>query len=110
MYALSSIAWLVLGGFLEPVWLIALKKSDNFKNIPYAIVAVAVMIASPCCVAMAMDTIPMGIAYAVWTGMGAVFAICSSILLMKEKITRMTLMYAAMIMIGAIGLAALGGE
>jgi quaternary ammonium compound-resistance protein SugE len=109
MYDLTCIAWLIVGGLLEPVWLLALKKSDNFKNRVYGAVAVIVMFASPLCLSFAMKGIPIGIAYAVWTGIGTVCAVCIGFMFFKEKINKAVALYTTLIICGTIGLALTGG-
>lgn len=105
MYDIISIAWLIIGGLLEPVWLFAMKKSDNFRNKLYGAIAIITIFASPLCLSMSMQVIPIGIAYAVWTGMGSVFAVAFGKLLFKERITNRTVFFAALIIIGAVYLA-----
>ena len=105
MYELSAIIWIIVGGLLEPVWLLALKKSDNFKHLGYSVLAVVVMFASPLCLSFAMTAVPVGIAYAVWTGIGAVCAVGLGALLFKEQITKRIALYVGLIIIGAVGLA-----
>lgn len=109
MYDPAAIAWLIFSGFLEPVWLFAMVKSDNFKNKPYAVLAIVAIFASPLCLSMTLYAFPIGIAYALWTGMGAVFAVGFGALLFKEKVTKRTVFYASLIIIGAMYLALEGG-
>lgn len=109
LYDLNFIIWLIIGGLLEPVWLLALKKSNNFKNKKYAILALIVMFASPLCLSFAMKGIPVGIAYAVWTGIGAVCAVGLGSLLFKEKITKYIAFYTFLIISGTVGLTLVGG-
>lgn len=110
MYDLVSIMWIVIGGLLEPVWLIALKKSDSFKNKKWAILTVLAMYASPMVMGMALDEVPVGVAYAIWTGLGAIGAIASGVLLFKDQVTPRILAFVMLIMVGAIGLAVTGGS
>jgi quaternary ammonium compound-resistance protein SugE len=107
MYDAIAIFWIVVGGLLEPLWLIALKRSDNFKDKKYAAIAVFFMVASPFCLSLAMKSMPVGISYAVWTGIGAIGAVGAGALLFKESITPKTLLFVALIIAGAVGLALL---
>ncbi len=68
------------------------------------------MILSPVCLSFAMTGIPVGIAYAVWTGIGAVCAVGVGWLFFKEKISLKTVLFASLIIIGAVGLAYTGGS
>ena len=66
--------WLILivAGLFEVVWATALKMSNGFRNPLADIICVAGMALSVWLLAVAMKTIPMGTAYAVWTGIGAI--------------------------------------
>ena len=63
---------LVLSGFMESVWAIALDKSDGFSNILPTVVFFIGMICSMLGLGYAVKTLPIGVAYAVWTGIGVV--------------------------------------
>ena len=67
-------AWLTLliAGLLEVVWAIGLKQTDGFTKLVPSLVTVVAMIASFALLAHALKTLPVGTAYAVWTGIGAV--------------------------------------
>ncbi len=110
MYDAVSLTWLIIAGLLEPIWLFALKKSENFKNIPYSILAIVFMFLSPICMSFAMKNIPVGIAYSIWTGIGAACAVGVGFLFLKDKITRRMVGYIVLIVIGTIGLGITGGQ
>ena len=97
-------AWLLLAGLLEVVWAIGLKYTDGFTRlVPSAITGVA-MIGSVYFLALAVRAIPIGTAYAVWTGIGAVgVAILGMILFDEPK----TLLRAASILLIIAGIAGL---
>jgi len=99
-------AWIMLGaaGLFEIVWAVGLKYSEGFtKPIPSAITIVA-MIASMWLLADATRTLPIGTAYAVWTGIGAVGAALLGIMLFQESANLMRLACIALIIIGIAGL------
>jgi quaternary ammonium compound-resistance protein SugE len=99
-------AWfyLFLGGVLEIIWLIAMKYSNGFKNFwPSAIVVVA-LIASMFVVSLAIRTIPMGTAYAIWTGIGAAGGAIAGIVLFNESKDWLRLLSIALIIAGIVGL------
>ena len=79
--------WLILivAGLFEVVWAVALKMSNGFKNITADAVFVGGMAASVWLLAVAMKSIPMGTAYAVWTGVGAVGGFVAGIALFGES-------------------------
>ena len=98
--------WLILivAGLFEVVWAVALKMSDGFKNIAADAVFVGGMAASVWLLAVAMKSIPMGTAYAVWTGVGAVGGFVAGIALFGEPATALRLVSAALIVAGIVGL------
>ena len=69
-------AWtmLVVAGILEVVWAYAMKQSDGFTRLLPSLVTLVVMVASFALLSVSMRTIPLGTAYTVWTGIGAVGA------------------------------------
>lgn len=100
--------WLIIGGLLEPAWVLAMKKSKNFTNVPWTIITAILVVASPFFLSLAMKEIPVGTAYAVWTGIGAIGAIILGVLLYKEPVERKRMFFLCLIIIGSVGLA-LGG-
>ena len=98
--------WLILivAGLFEVVWAVALKMSDGFKNIAADAVFVGGMAASVWLLAVAMKSIPMGTAYVVWTGVGAVGGFVAGIALFGEPATALRLVSAALIVAGIVGL------
>jgi quaternary ammonium compound-resistance protein SugE len=99
-------AWfyLFLGGVLEIIWLIAMKYSNGFRNFwPSAIVVLA-LIGSMFVVSLAIRTIPMGTAYAIWTGIGAAGGAIAGIILFNESKDWLRLLSIALIIAGIVGL------
>ena len=82
-------AWICLlaAGCLEMVWVTAMKLSDGFTRVGYSVLTVAAMAASVWLLAQAVKTLPMGTAYAVWTGIGALGAVVLGIVIFKEPAT-----------------------
>ena len=95
---------LILAGLFEVVWAIALKMSDGFKNIAADAVFVGGMAVSVWLLAVAMKSIPMGTAYAVWTGVGAVGGFVVGIALFGESVSALRIASAALIVAGIVGL------
>ncbi len=98
--------WLILtlaGGF-EVAWAIALKYSNGFRNPVAAVLCVVSMILSVWLLSIAMRTIPMGTAYAIWTGIGAVGSVAAGIVLFGEPAAALRLLSAALIVVGIFGL------
>ena len=95
---------LFLAGILEVVWVIALKMSDNFSKLLPASIFVITIIGSFVLLNFAIRTLPIGLAYAVWTGMGAAGAVIAGIILFKEPCTFWHIFFLSMIIIGLIGI------
>ncbi|HEY4076684.1 MAG TPA: multidrug efflux SMR transporter [Rhizomicrobium sp.] len=95
-------AWLLLlvAGLLEVVWASAMKQSDGFTRIwPTSIMLVA-MLASVTLLAIAMKSLPLGTAYAVWTGIGAVGAFLVGVIVLHEAASPMRIAAATLIVAG----------
>lgn len=101
-----SLAWmfLVIAGLMEPCWVIGLKRSEGFKRIGWSAFTMAFIFASMYFLALAIDMdLPMGTAYAVWTGIGAVGALVAGIALFKEKAEVVRMCFILLIVIGIAG-------
>lgn len=99
-------AWIMLGaaGLLEIVWAIGLKYAEGFtKPVPSAI-TIAAMAASMWLLAQAARELPIGTAYAVWTGIGAVGAALLGMMLFNESANVARLACIALIVVGIVGL------
>jgi quaternary ammonium compound-resistance protein SugE len=78
---------LLLAAVLEAVWAIALKKSHGFTDVQATIVFLVALVASMALLAIALRSLPVGTAYAVWTGAGAVCAALAGMLVLGEPAT-----------------------
>ena len=99
-------AWvlLVIAGGLEMVWATTMKLSEGFSKPLWAAVTVAALVGSMVLLAQAVKTLPIGTAYAVWTGIGALGSVILGILVFKEPATAARLFFAALLLIGIVGL------
>lgn len=101
-----SVAWLVLivAGLLEVVWSLGLKYTGGFTRlVPSAITGVAI-VASMVLLAQAARTIPIGTAYAVWVGIGALGAAIGGVLLFDEAMPPLRLIFLALLVVAIVGL------
>lgn len=99
-------AWIILiiAGLFETAWAIGLKYSESFtKPLPTAITIVCLAI-SMVMLGYAMRSLPLGTAYAIWTGIGAVGAVIAGIVLFHEPVAPARLFFAGLIVAGIIGL------
>ena len=104
--------WVILGiaGLFECFWATFMKLSEGFTHVGYTILTVIGMIASMALLAHATKTLPLGTAYAIWTGIGAVGSVVVGILLFKEPATAARIFFAALIIVGLVGLKITAGE
>jgi quaternary ammonium compound-resistance protein SugE len=99
-------AWiyLLLAGLFEIVWAIGLKYTDGFTRLWPTVGTLVAMAVSIVLLAMAVKTLPIGTAYAIWTGIGAVGAVALGIALFGDPATLPRLVCVALIVVGIIGL------
>lgn len=100
----ASMLWVIVGGFLEPVWVVALKRYNDTHSLLWGAIAVIFMFLSPCCLAFAMESMSVGVAYSVWTGIGAVMTVLSGVVLYKDRLDRLKVLFIFLIIAGVIGL------
>ena len=96
--------YLLVAGLLEVVWAVGLKYTDGFTRLLPSALTIAAMAASVLMLGLALRQLPLGTAYAVWTGIGAVGAFIFGIVMMGEALTAARVASAALIVIGLIGL------
>ena len=94
----------VIAGLLEVVWAVGLKYTHGYIRLTPSVITVTAMIVSMALLAWAMKSLPVGTAYAVWTGIGAVGAAITGIVLLGESANPMRLASLALIVLGIIGL------
>ena len=99
-------AWfyLVLAGICEIGWAFGLKYSEGFTKPVASIVTVVVMILSFILLAQAMKTLPLGTAYAIWTGIGAAGTAVLGIFVLGEPKDLMRILCLLLIIAGVVGL------
>lgn len=99
-------AWLVLlcAGLLEIGWAIGLKYSAGFTRLTPSLLTIMSMAASFALLGVALKTLPLGTAYAVWTGIGTVGTAILGIALLGEPVDAMRLACIALIVTGIVGL------
>ncbi|WP_297075581.1 multidrug efflux SMR transporter [uncultured Enterococcus sp.] len=99
-------AWiyLVIAGIFEVVWATLMKASEGFSKLGFSIATVIGMIASFYFLARALKTLPMNLAYPIWTGVGAVGSILVGVWLYKEKLSLATWFFVGLLIVGIIGI------
>ncbi|MBE6091020.1 MAG: quaternary ammonium compound efflux SMR transporter SugE [Clostridium beijerinckii] len=99
-------AWLMLivAGLFETGWAIGLKYSEGFTKLIPSVFTIIGMIASFYFLSLALKSLPLGTAYAIWTGIGTVGTVALGIILFKEPVDIIRLICIGFIVIGIVGL------
>ncbi|WP_437890757.1 quaternary ammonium compound efflux SMR transporter SugE [Phytobacter sp. V91] len=99
-------SWLILliAGLLEVVWAIGLKYTHGFSRLVPSLITLTAMVASVVLLSWAMKSLPVGTAYAIWTGIGAVGAAIAGMVLLGESASPARLLSLGLIIAGIIGL------
>jgi len=100
---------LILAGILEIGWAVGLKYTQGFTRLWPSIGTIAAMVVSLALLGIAMKSLPMGTAYAVWVGVGVVGTAVLGIVLLGESVSALKLASIALIITGIVGLK-LSGE
>lgn len=97
-------AWvlLVIAGLFEVVWAYSMKVSEGFSRLGPSILTIVFMIASFSLLSYVMKTLPLGTAYTVWTGIGAVGSFLVGILILGEPASAMRMLAAVLIISGLV--------
>ncbi|AUV12378.1 MULTISPECIES: quaternary ammonium compound efflux SMR transporter SugE [Aeromonas] len=99
---------LLLAGLFEVAWAIGLKYTDGFSRPLPTLLTLSAMGVSVLLLAMAVKQLPLGTAYAVWTGIGAVGTVLMGIWLFNEPATLARVLCLLLIIVGILGLKFIG--
>ncbi|MGM0914154.1 MAG: quaternary ammonium compound efflux SMR transporter SugE [Pseudomonadota bacterium] len=101
-----GMAWmlLVLAGLLEVAWALGLKASEGFTRLWPSLFTVTTMLVSFYLLAQAMKVLPVGTAYAVWVGIGALGTVVLGILIYGDSASPLRLASLALVLVGLVGL------
>lgn len=94
--------YLLIAGVLEIVWAFSMKQSHGFSRLTPSLITLVAMIASFWLLALAMRTIPLGTAYTIWTGIGAVGAFLVGITFLAEPISSARVIAMILIISGLV--------
>jgi quaternary ammonium compound-resistance protein SugE len=89
---------------LEAVWATALGKSEGFSRLAPSVVFATALLASMAGLAFAMRDLPVGTAYAVWVGIGAVLTVVYAMSTGEEPLSALKVLFLVMIVAGVVGL------
>lgn len=99
-----SWVYLTIAGIFEVVWSTAMKYSDGFSHVFPSVIMIAGMFVSFFFLSMATKTFPLGTAYAIWTGIGAMGAIIVGAVLFHEPLSPSRIFFLGLILTGILGL------
>ena len=102
--------YLLIAGILEITWAVAMKMSDGFTVLVPSIITVVGYIASAVFLAIALKHLPLGTAYAMWTGMGIAGTTLLGIVIFHERLSIPQIICVIMIVVGIVGLKLLAKE
>jgi len=107
----TNTAWilLVVAGLLEVAWAISMKASEGFTKHQFTSLTLVAAALSFWLLGLALRQLPVGTAYAVWTGIGAVGAAILGIIVFHEPTSLARIVCIALIVVGIVGLKVLGG-
>ena len=102
--------YLLIAGILEITWAVAMKMSDGFTVLVPSIITVVGYIASAVFLDIALKHLPLGTAYAMWTGMGIAGTTLLGIVIFHERLSISQIICVIMIVVGIVGLKLLAKE
>lgn len=102
----ATMAWvlLLIAGLFEIVWALGMKRADGFTKLWPSVWTIAAMIVSFVLLGLAVKSLPVGTAYAIWTGIGAAGTAAFGILIYNETLTFSRVGCIVLILAGTIGL------
>lgn len=97
-------AWvyLLIAGLLEIVWAYFMKQSEGFTRLWPSVATIGFMVVSFALLSLAMKSLPMGTAYVVWTGIGAVGAFAVGVIFLGEHLSPMRILAAVLVLAGLV--------
>jgi quaternary ammonium compound-resistance protein SugE len=105
-------AWIILiiAGLFETVWAVALKYSEGFTRLWPTVITAVAMIISLYLLAISLKTLPLGTAYTIWTGIGALGTVIYGVMVFGESKDLLKLIFIMMILGGIVGLRVVSGK
>jgi quaternary ammonium compound-resistance protein SugE len=102
----ENMAWvyLVIAGIFEVIWAMGLKYSHGFTKLYPSLITLGGMVISFYLLSLATKTLPIGTAYAIWTGIGALGAVLLGIFLFNEPVNALRIVFLCLLLAGILGL------
>jgi quaternary ammonium compound-resistance protein SugE len=101
-----TLAWiaLIVSGLIDVAWALAMKKAEGFANPLWSAISLGLLAVFVYLLTRALEVLPVGTAYAVWTGIGAAGTVIAGIVLFAEPVSALRLAFIAMVVAGIAGL------
>jgi len=100
----NSFIILLLASIFEIGWIVFLKYSNSFSNLFFSILTIISAVISFFLLSIAMKSLPVGIAYSVWTGIGIAGSTLLGVILFSDILSLVQTFFIALILIGVIGI------
>jgi quaternary ammonium compound-resistance protein SugE len=100
----ASMAWLALGvaGLLDVAWAISMKQSQGYTRLGWTLVSLVLLALFVFLLGRALQMLPVGVAYAVWTGIGAVGTVLAGWLLFNEALAAASIFGVVLVLAGIV--------
>ncbi len=102
----QGLAWtaLIAAGLLDVAWAVAMKCADGYTRLGWSVVSLVLLAAFVFLLGRALQALPVGTAYAVWTGIGAIGTVLMGVMLFGESIDPVRLGRIALVLVGILAL------
>ncbi|HJF87871.1 MAG TPA: multidrug efflux SMR transporter [Companilactobacillus farciminis] len=102
--------YLIIAGLFEVVWATTMKLSHGFTKISFTIYTIIGLALSMFFLSIAIKKMPMSLAYPIWTGIGAVGSIIAGVIIFGDKMSPLTWVFVALLLISIIGIKITSGS
>lgn len=107
---LMSWIYLLIAGIFEVVWSTAMKLSNGFSVLLYSVITVIGMIISFGSLVLATKSLPLSLAYPIWTGIGAVGSVIVGVILFHDQLSGLTWVFGVLLVVSIIGIKMTSGN
>ena len=102
--------YLLIAGIFEVVWSTAMKLSNGFSVLLYSVITVIGMIISFGSLVLATKSLPLSLAYPIWTGIGAVGSVIVGVILFHDQLSELTWVFGVLLVVSIIGIKMTSGN
>ena len=102
--------YLLIAGIFEVVWSTAMKLSNGFSVLLYSVITVIGMIISFGSLVLATKSLPLSLAYSIWTGIGAVDSVIVGVILFHDQLSGLTWVFGVLLVVSIIGIKMTSGN